>query len=121
MVFENVQIDRTLAETWINDNTLEIDGSLLNSVALSALSLQQAPEDTIHIEITAVYDEADKENEKPPNLNEITNPVQDKLRKQGLDASANHIRNLAGDKRHKGRRRKPGATVASEKKRGKRG
>lgn len=79
--------------------------------------LRSAPEEKIHEAIIAVYDAAEVTGEKPPNIKEIVEPVQKKLRAVGYSASGRHIETLAGEDRHKSRRRKPGTTVTSEKSR----
>lgn len=79
--------------------------------------LRSAPEGKIHEAIIAVYDAAKVAGEKPPNIKEIVEPVQKKLRALGYSASGRHIETLAGEDRHKSRRRKPGTTVTSEKSR----
>jgi hypothetical protein len=76
---------------------------------------KQAPITAIHEAISAVYDEAAGAGQKPPNVREISAPVQSRLREQGLKASARQIEELASDDRHKGRRRERGKTLASEK------
>lgn len=67
--------------------------------------------------ITAAYDEAERAGKKPPNLKEIAALVQATLRNQGLKASGLQIQDRAGADEFKKRRRKPGATVASESRR----
>jgi hypothetical protein len=57
-----------------------------------------------------------KKGLKPPNLKEIVAPVQSRLRVQGLHASGRQIQKVADVDKYKNRRRKPGVTVASEKK-----
>jgi hypothetical protein len=79
--------------------------------------LRQAPEREINRAITAAYDEAEAAGEKPPNMKGIVLPVQMILRAQGRRASGRQIQELARAKQHKNRRRKPGATLASEKRR----
>jgi hypothetical protein len=64
--------------------------------------------------ITAVYDAANETGAKPPNLVEIIKPVQAMLDRQGFEASGRVIQKLAADPQHDLRRRKPGRTIASE-------
>lgn len=52
---------------------------------------------------------------KPPNVKEIIGPVEELLHAKRYEASGNRIAKLAGDPRHKTRRRRPGATLANEK------
>jgi hypothetical protein len=81
----------------------------------NAAPLKPAPDPEIHEAITKAYDSAKKAGEKPPNVKQIAAPVQAILRNAGYQASGNRIQQLASDARHDGRRRKPGKTVASEK------
>jgi hypothetical protein len=74
-----------------------------------------APETRIDEAINAEYDAADQKGLKPPNLKELVAPVQKRLEAQGLHASGRQIQRLADAEKFKKRRRKPGATVASEK------
>jgi hypothetical protein len=77
--------------------------------------LRPAPAAEIHKMISAVYDGAEAAGEKPPNLVQIIQPVQDLLRKKRYRASGKLIQELAQDAQHAARRRKPRLTVASEK------
>jgi hypothetical protein len=79
--------------------------------------LRQAPEAAIDKHITAVYDRAQNEGEKPPNVKELVPLVQQSLGNAGFKASGRSIIALAGDPKHEQRRRSPGKTVASEKRR----
>ena len=74
-----------------------------------------ASEAMIDKTIGEVYDEADEAGMKPPNIKEIVEPVQRLLRTKGCEASGRRIQQIAG--RHINRRRKPGPTLASEKRR----
>ena len=65
-----------------------------------------ATEGKIHRAIGEAYDAAAGAGEKPPNLREITAPVQAILRKVGYEASGKQIQALAGHARHGGRRRR---------------
>jgi hypothetical protein len=76
--------------------------------------LRSAPTDKIEVAIRAAYDDAQLADQKPPNLKEIIEPVKRKLSAQGLEASGLRIQELAGAEVYKNRRRKPGATVSSE-------
>ena len=68
----------------------------------------------VHEAITAVYDEARAFGEAPPNIKQIIAPVQARLRALGHRQSGRQIQKLAEAPQHKARRRKPGATIASE-------
>jgi hypothetical protein len=76
--------------------------------------LRPASEQQVHDAIKAEYEHCAAIDAKPPNVKEVREPVQSRLRAKGLDASLKHIQDLAGDKRYAGLRRKPGKTVASE-------
>ena len=105
-----------------------IDGLLNDGREVPSLSrdrpttpeLRPAPPAKINEAIAVVYDEAEVANEKPPNLKELVKPVQAKLAAKGFEASGRHIQELADHEIYKGRRRKRGATVASEKRQPKR-
>lgn len=79
--------------------------------------LRLAPKSMIHDTISEVYDEAKMAGQKPPNVKEIVAPVRKRLSHGGYEASGRRIQQLADDDRHKSRRRKPGPTVAREKRR----
>jgi hypothetical protein len=80
--------------------------------------LRPASRESIDKMIRKEYDRAEKSGDKPPNVKEIIKPVQESLREEGLYASGSSIQDLAG-KKYKNRRRKPGATLASERRKGK--
>jgi hypothetical protein len=75
---------------------------------------RRAPDAAIHRATDKEYDAAETTGLRPPNLKEIITPVQKRLELEGYEASGRRIQQLAGDSRYKGRRRKPGKTVASE-------
>jgi hypothetical protein len=77
--------------------------------------LRPASVQKINNAITAVYDEAERTGGKPPNIRELPKPVQEELRKTGHTASGNRIMQLGEAEQHDRRRRKPGKTIASEK------
>ncbi len=85
--------------------------------AVTELRLRPAPALTIHEAIAAVYDEAEREQAKPPNIRELAKPVQRLLSQQGRQASGIQIQKLAAEPQHDGRRRTPGKTVTSERSR----
>lgn len=86
-----------------------------DKAADTALDLLPASYLLIDSTIGTAYDEADKRGMKPPNLKEIIGPVQNLLRTNGYQASGRRIQQIAD--KHKNRRRKPGVTVSSEKRR----
>jgi hypothetical protein len=79
--------------------------------------LRPAPDFLINKTISEVYYDAERAGLKPPNLKEIAAPVQKKLSAKGHEASARRIQQVAEADEHKSRRRKPGTTVMSEKRR----
>jgi hypothetical protein len=63
--------------------------------------------------IKAVYDEAERTGEKPPNINEIAAPVQARLIVDGRGASGRQIQQIAEEPEFAARRRLPGPTIAA--------
>jgi hypothetical protein len=80
----------------------------------SVKSLKAAPVAEIHEAISAVYDKAELERSKPPNIRELIKPVQRKLLADGYEASGRRIQEIAGATKHRNRRRKPGRTLKSQ-------
>jgi len=76
--------------------------------------LKPAPDAIINQAIRGAYDAAEEAGTKPPNIKELPKAAQPFLRKKGLSASGRHIQKLGDDKEFKSRRRPPGRTVASE-------
>lgn len=62
--------------------------------------------------IDRVYELANEQNVKPPNVKEVVQPVQQLLRDKGRQASGNTIIRIASEKHFQNRRREPGATLA---------
>jgi len=60
--------------------------------------------------IQAVYDEAERDGEKPPNIKELIEPVQAKLAATGHTASGLMIMKVGAGPQHKKRRWEPGRT-----------
>jgi hypothetical protein len=79
--------------------------------------LRMASASMIDTEISDAYSAAERAGQKPPNIKEIAKVVQDGLREKGYQASVPKIQKLADAEKHKKRRRKPGPTMASEKRR----
>jgi hypothetical protein len=77
--------------------------------------LRSASNQQIHDAITRVYDEEERNGRKPPNIRELPEQVEKELRKTGHEASGNRIMRLGEAEQHIKRRRKPGKTLASEK------
>jgi hypothetical protein len=63
--------------------------------------------------IRAVYDEAERTGEKPPNINEIAAPVQAKLTADGRGASKRQIQKIADEPEFAARRGPLGVTIAA--------
>jgi hypothetical protein len=80
----------------------------------SVKSLKAAPVAEIHEALGDVYDKAELERSKPPNIRELIKPVQRKLLADGYEASGRRIQEIAGATKHRDRRRKPGRTLKSE-------
>jgi hypothetical protein len=81
----------------------------------ASLNLKPASKLRIESEVRRVYDTADKEGNKPPNIREVTKPVQDLLRGNGYNSSAAQIQKIAERPEFAKRRRSPGKTLKSEK------
>jgi hypothetical protein len=80
-----------------------------------ASSPKPAPDQLITNEVRCVYDLADKNGAKPPNIKEIAKPVQCRLKELGYSASATQIQTIADRPEFKKRRRPQGKTLKSEK------
>jgi hypothetical protein len=76
--------------------------------------LRSATDQEIHVAITAVYDEAKRLEQKPPNVKELLRPVKAKLNEAGLDAPYLQIDTCAEAPQHAVKRRKRGRTLKSE-------
>jgi hypothetical protein len=103
---------RLLTEWGFGD---EPEGAAQPEPASTAAALKAAPDSRIHQAITAAHDAADATGEKPPNVNEVIEPVQALLRSVGYEATGRKIRELAGNREHARRRWKPGTTRAAQK------
>ena len=100
----SVLIKRTSIEAWLD----------MGREAESSPTMRRANESKIKATIKLEYDKAESANEKPPNVKQIAQRVQNALRLEWLDASLNRIQDLAGAEEFRKRRRKPGVTVRSE-------
>jgi hypothetical protein len=98
----------------VTDERAQCHG-LVGSVSGREPEMRPASDSIIHKTISEVYNDSDRRGLKPPNVKELVKPVQTILRDNGYQSSGRHIQELAQNGRHKSRRRKPGATVASEK------
>jgi hypothetical protein len=101
----SVVISRASIEAWLD----------VGREAESSPTTRPASNSKINATIKDEYDKAESANEKPPNLRQIAQRVQKRLRSEGLYASHNRIQGLAGAEEFRKRRRKPGVTVRSEK------
>jgi len=77
-----------------------------------APELRPATDSRIEAAITRVYDEAEKNKTKPPNINEVVGPVQTVLKEAGKRASGKKIKELAGAEKHAKRRGPTGERVS---------
>jgi hypothetical protein len=74
--------------------------------------LKNASNDMILKAISDVYDLAEANHTKPPNLNELPLPVLDRLTSKGFKTSANQIKKLGGCPEFHSRRGKVGRTLS---------
>jgi hypothetical protein len=81
----------------------------------ASTKLGPATDRVIQDEIRRVYDHARINRTKPPNINEVVEPVQARLREMGQTASAAQIKKIGEKPEFKNRRRPPGKTLRSEK------
>src|SRR5262245_2475096 len=80
----------------------------------SQVKLKPAPDWIVIEAIKCVYDAAEAAHTKPPNINELPAAVQPILQQQGYYSSGLQIKQLGDREEFKRRRRPPGRTVASE-------
>jgi hypothetical protein len=73
------------------------EDSLARVQKRSEPKLKSAPESMIRRVITDVYDAADKEKTKPPNINELPAKVQPRLKDLGYEASGRQIKVIGKD------------------------
>ena len=85
-----------------------------NQPSRSSGQLKQAPERIVIEAIRCAYDAAEAAGTKPPNIKELPAAVQPFLQKKGYWDSGNHIMQLGHREEFESRRRPPGKTVASE-------
>jgi hypothetical protein len=88
-------------------------GSATSSIK-KFLPLSNNPQgiEVMHEAISAVYELAQEQRVRPPNLREIIKPVQRWLEKhRGVSAKGSWIAELAADERYNSRRGKPGVKV----------
>jgi hypothetical protein len=86
----------------------------IDDIDASSKRLRHATDSRIDAAIRTVYDKAEHEKHKPPNIKEIVKPTQEILKETGYYASGVQIQRIAGN--HADRRRRPGKTIASERK-----
>jgi hypothetical protein len=70
----------------------------------------------IHAEVGAIYDDAERNGEKPPSLRELLQPVWRRLRDKGFRASQTEIRKIGQKPEFAARRWPRGLTIATERK-----
>jgi hypothetical protein len=105
------------APVWLAAKPTAAETASIEHLAEASDDLSRASVQQIHAAIANVYNVAERTGSKPPNKIELRGLVQDELRKTNHTASGNHIMRLADAPQHARRRRKPGKTLASEKKR----
>jgi hypothetical protein len=71
--------------------------SLARVLKRFAPKLKSAPDSIIRTAIVDVYDAADEEKTKPPNINELPAKVQPRLKDRGYQASGRQIKNIGKD------------------------
>jgi hypothetical protein len=76
--------------------------------------LKPAPDPIVIEAIRGAYDAAEKAGTKPPNIKELPAAVQPLLQQKGFSTSGRHIMRLGDAEEFERRRRRPGKTVASE-------
>jgi len=108
----SVSITRLSIEQWLNTGR-----EVPSAQGTSGDKLRPARVANINEAIRAVYDDAERAGQKPPNVKEVVKPVQAKLRDNDLEASGRRIQERAEAEEYKKRRRKPGLTLASERRR----
>src|SRR5262249_45477093 len=80
----------------------------------SQVKLKPAPDPIVIEAIRCAYDAAETAGTKPPNIKELPAAVQPLLQQDGFYSSGRRIMQLGGREEFKRRRRPPGKTVASE-------
>jgi hypothetical protein len=83
----------------------------------SQVKLKAAPERIVIEAIRCAYDAAAAAGMKPPNTKQLPAAVQPFLQQKGFSTSGRHIRKLGDAEEFKRRRRPPGKTLASERRR----
>jgi hypothetical protein len=86
-----------------------MDKVVKDAAAGLTVAKQKVPEAIIRKAITDVYDAADKEATKPPNINELPAAVQPLLEALGYKASGHRIKKIGRDKEFADRRREIGS------------
>jgi hypothetical protein len=85
-----------------------------NQPSRSQVTLNPAPPGIVIEAIRGAYDAAEAAGTKPPNIRELPAAVHPLLEQKGLRASGQHIQELGEAPEFKSRRRPPGKTVVSE-------
>jgi hypothetical protein len=78
------------------------------------VKLKPAPDRIVIEAIRCVYDAAEKGGTKTPNIKQLPAAVQPIVQQQGYYSSGRHIMRLGDAEEFKRRRRRPGKTLASE-------
>jgi hypothetical protein len=89
------------------------DVGATEGVQQAVASPRRASDAEIDAIIGAVYDHADQHKMKPPNINQISGPVQRLLMRCGLEATRSRVQQVASAEAHAHRRRPLGQRVYS--------
>lgn len=92
-------------------------GDKVQRTVVTSQALRPASQMHISEAVAAAYDEAVSAGRNPPNIVKLVAPVQTILNAAGLRASGKAIQEVAGAHEFAQRRRKPGATLKSERRR----
>jgi len=84
---------------------------LSSSTSDTLTELKPAPRSIIEAEITAVYGDAVKSNERPPNINELAALVARRLAGKHYKASGNQIKDIGRDPKFRSMRGPVGVTM----------
>lgn len=130
ITYVEIEINRKNFHDWIAKAPIDAvaDGSLKSKrksyIAVTTGSVETTPtpaqlsipasDAEIRKAIKDVYDIAEAESKKPPNINQLASVVQPLLEANGHYASTRHIQELGGEPEYQRRRRRPGKTVRSE-------
>jgi hypothetical protein len=115
--FHAMKLDRDEFFRWATARGFPDATFWKRSYEATSAQLRPASEQMVKAAIRRVYDIAEGEGKKPPNIKEVPKPVQAQLKDGGRKASAAKIKEIAEHAEFKKRRRPPGKTLSSEKRR----